>query len=94
MLSIAKDFPNVEIVNNDMEFALKNEKEKETTLERKEHLTRLKVIKALLNSMIKFYKLSGNQLKKYSKLEEEQPLKTNIFNSSTSSSYQNFLKLD
>jgi len=28
MLSIAKDFPNVEIVNNDMEFALKNEKEK------------------------------------------------------------------
>lgn len=74
--------------------ALQLEKQKVNDSERKEHLTRLKVIKALLNSMINYYKLSGNQLNDYSKLEEEQPLKTNIFNSSTSSSYQNFLKLD
>ncbi len=74
--------------------ALELEKQKEKHAESKEHLTRLKVIKALLNSMIKYYKLSGNQLNDYSKLEGEEPLKTNIFNSSTSSSYQNFLKLD
>lgn len=74
--------------------ALQLEKQKVNDSERKEHLTRLKVIKALLNSMINYYKLSGNQLNDYSKLEKEQPLKTNIFNSSTSSSYQNFLKLD
>lgn len=73
---------------------LEIEKQKENDSERKEHLTRLKVTKALLNSMIKYYKLSGNQLNDYSKLEKEQPLKTNTFNSSTSSSYQNFLKLD
>lgn len=70
------------------------EKQKENEAENKEHLTRLKVIKALLNSMIKYYKLSGNQLNDYYKLERKQPLQTNIFSSSTSSSYQNFLKLD
>jgi hypothetical protein len=74
--------------------ALELEKQKESDAEKKKHLTRLKVIKALLNSMIKYYKLSGNQLNNYYKLEEKQPLKTNIFNSSTSSSYNNFLKLD
>lgn len=75
-------------------YGLEIEKQKVNDSERKEHLTRLKVIKALLNSMIKYYKLSGNQLNNYYKLEEKQPLKTNIFNSSTSSSYNNFLKLD
>lgn len=74
--------------------ALELEKQKEKDAESKEHLTRLKVVKALLNSMIKYFRSSGNQLNNYCLIEEDQPLNTNTFNSSTSSSYQNFLKLD
>ncbi|MDP2160675.1 MAG: hypothetical protein Q8K02_09350 [Flavobacterium sp.] len=73
---------------------LEAEKNKIAEAEAKEHITRLKVVKALINSITKYYRKNGDQLKEYIELEKKFPLKTNIFNSSTSSSYQNFMKID
>lgn len=70
------------------------EKEKELKNEKKEHITRLKVVKALLNSMMSFYKLNGEYLNDFIQIEKAKPLAPNIYSSSTSASYQNFLKLD
>lgn len=70
------------------------EKQKVIDAEKKEHITRLKVIKALINSTLKYYKSSGIQLNKYVELEKKNPLKTNKYIFTTSSSYQNFIKLD
>lgn len=70
------------------------EKEKELKSEKKEHITRLKVVKALLNSMMSYYKVNGENLNKFIQIEKGKPLAPNIYASSTSASYQNFLKLD
>lgn len=70
------------------------EKEKELANEKKEHLTKLKVVKALLNSMMSYYKINGVNLNEFIQLEKSKPLAPNIYASSTSASYQNFLKLD
>lgn len=70
------------------------EKENELANEKKEHITRLKVVKALLNSMMSYYKVNGKNLNEFIQLEKGKPLAPNIYASSTSASYQNFLKLD
>lgn len=70
------------------------EKEKELKNEKKEHITRLKVVKALLNSMMSYYRVNGENLNEFIQLEKGKPLAPNIYAASTSASYQNFLKLD
>lgn len=70
------------------------EKQKEFDRTKREHINRLKVFKALLNSILSFYKTNGKSLSKFIEEEKNNPLLPNIFNSSTSSGYHNFLKLD
>ncbi|AWH85885.1 hypothetical protein HYN59_12560 [Flavobacterium album] len=73
---------------------LNREKEKEIDNEKKENLARLKIIKALLYSLLEFYKSSGKSLQVFIAKEKDNPLSGNMYSSPTSSAYQNFLKLD
>ncbi|MDV6166909.1 hypothetical protein R1T16_00625 [Flavobacterium sp. DG1-102-2] len=73
---------------------IENEKTKESDKSKREHINRLNIVIALLNSILKYHESSGKQLHKFIKEEKDNPLSPNIYMASTSSGYHNFLKLD
>jgi len=71
-----------------------DEKKEEKLFEIKSHKSNIQILKALINSMIKYYITSGKELKTFLDKEIEKPLGINSLVFVTNSSYENFQKLD
>lgn len=72
----------------------KIQKEEDKLKEIKNHNSNIRILKILIQSMINYYKSTGENLKIFIEKEQEKPLDMNVFTFVTNSSYENFQKLD
>lgn len=72
----------------------KAQKEEEKSKEIKNHISNIRILKILIESMINYYTETGKNLYSFIEKEKEKPLNMNIFGFVTNSSYENFQKLD
>ena len=72
----------------------KAQKEEEKSKEIKNHISNIRILKILIESMINYYTETGKNLYSFIEKEKEKPLDMNIFSFVTNSSYENFQKLD
>ncbi|MBP0613945.1 hypothetical protein J8J42_12945 [Chryseobacterium sp. cx-311] len=71
-----------------------DESNKNIDLEKKHHITNLKIFKSLVSSMLNYYISSSQNIKDFLESEEAKPLGIHLFIFKTDSSYEYFNKLD